>query len=383
MKRDLDYIMEVARAFVRGKTPPAPPGTVRWDRMKRHLERHRVMATFAPYIGASNISPSERKELEQMARAIERRNAFLLLELGRFLPALEEAGCSPVVLKGPALAETVYRSRGQRFFADLDILVRKDRLDTACAVLQQLGVGPAVTTFPPAFYDQYHFHRILSTRSGVLVELHWDLVGPESFYHFDLERLLRRTQNVAFGDGSMRILSPRDQLLHITIQCLNEGFSNFRHLLDARLLFPRIDDLSALADQARVQGLATGLWLLLSLCQELFGLEGSAETLHVLAPRPAVRRCLESLELLQKCLACYAASHPDFIHLVDWLCSPRLAIAARLVRRFILPRGGDLWQAGHHPSESRGLIQRGRLTLLRMRSTVQLIAHQLRCLADC
>ncbi|MER3458636.1 MAG: hypothetical protein C4309_08450, partial [Chloroflexota bacterium] len=56
--------------------------------------------------------------------------------------ALEAASIPAIVLKGPALALTIYPDPALRVIGDLDLLVRREQVEQAMAALHSLGYGP-------------------------------------------------------------------------------------------------------------------------------------------------------------------------------------------------------------------------------------------------
>jgi hypothetical protein len=368
------YLTSLAQAYVCGTEPPAAPPGINWLRLCDLMAAHGVLNTFMPADSAA--PPSLRHDLAAARSRFRKRTAFLLLELSRLLPALEDAGSEPVVLKGAALAETVYAAPEDRFFADLDVLVTKDRREAAGKALENRGYRPAKTQRHPSYYDRFHFHHIFFNGAGICVELHWDLATPQSYWQFDVDRLYRRTQGATLGTTPMRILAPRDQLLHVAAQSIGEGFLDLRHILDAALLYPRIGDPGALAAEAHAMHLAPGVWCLLSLCRDLAGLEISREVLTALHPSRFVGRCLASLDLPALCVTRETSDLSRYRYLIAWLCSPSFAVAARAIRRFLFPGNGELLGLGFQPGERPGLARRARLTLGRLRSLARLLIYQ-------
>ena len=119
---------------------------------------------------------AERHEVRTLARTV-----WLQAHLAAFLRACAEAELPVIVLKGAALAETVYPRLGLRDFRDLDILVRPADAPRARAVLECLGYAA----------DETHWHDLLTgddcqadfarqTSGGpVVLELHTDFVNND------------------------------------------------------------------------------------------------------------------------------------------------------------------------------------------------------------
>ncbi len=103
-------------------------------------------------------------------------NTLLLQALERILKAFQEAGIEVIVLKGAALAQTVYEDIGLRPMNDLDLLVRPKSLRKAVKVLQGLG-------FAPLMYSYARYHVFLR-QENLTAELQWNLL--DGVQHYEL-----------------------------------------------------------------------------------------------------------------------------------------------------------------------------------------------------
>jgi hypothetical protein len=123
---------------------------------------------------AASVTPAEDLAvLNLLAAASALHSDLLFAALARALGALGEAGVTPLVLKGPALACTLYPSSDLRPFGDLDLLVRPTELARADQALRALGYVPDVTK--PTEVDDFHRVYARAGHDGV-VELHTDLL---------------------------------------------------------------------------------------------------------------------------------------------------------------------------------------------------------------
>jgi hypothetical protein len=92
---------------------------------------------------SGSSAPAEIADsLLRMRNANERRNTVIYRECGRLLRALSDAGIPALVLKGPALALTIYRSTASRSFNDFDILVRPEDRNRAIELAIESGFTP-------------------------------------------------------------------------------------------------------------------------------------------------------------------------------------------------------------------------------------------------
>ena len=131
-------------------------------------------------------------------------NTLLYQELDRVLTAFSSAGIPVVVLKGAALALTLYPDIGLRPMGDLDLLVPEEQIDRAVRIVSQLGYDLEGTLqgLNPKLV------RVMGTeinfeggeRIPVLVELHWSLIGgQESRYQPVMDWFWARTEPLEPG----------------------------------------------------------------------------------------------------------------------------------------------------------------------------------------
>lgn len=86
--------------------------------------------------------PAEMREaLAEQARAEAAREGLRGNELVRVLRALAQDGIRPILLKGTALAYSVYESPVSRPRGDTDLLVRRQQVDGVRRVMSALGYG--------------------------------------------------------------------------------------------------------------------------------------------------------------------------------------------------------------------------------------------------
>lgn len=142
-----------------------------------------------------------------------------------------------LLLKGPHLGNTVYDSPRERFYCDLDILVRPGDFESAAALLLENGFKPfAYDAYPPETQRDFK-HWEFRSPWGILVELHRWLSGHDR-YPLDSDGLFARAEKFVFGETAALGLGAEDLLLHL---CLHMGASFFyviepKHVLDIALL---------------------------------------------------------------------------------------------------------------------------------------------------
>ncbi|MBS1248790.1 MAG: hypothetical protein MAG431_00352 [Chloroflexi bacterium] len=102
-------------------------------------------------------------------------NTLLFEELARILTALEAAEIPVLLLKGAALAQTIYSDPALRPMSDLDVLVPFKEIDPAVRTVKTLGYRSDVASLWPCLERVLGHHDHLRNPHGVNLELHWSL----------------------------------------------------------------------------------------------------------------------------------------------------------------------------------------------------------------
>ncbi len=179
--------------------------------------------------------------------------------LQRVLRTLADEGIEVTVLKGAALAATVYSDWSLRHCHDIDLLLDQGSLAAASRVLQDAGVaqgcGPG-----RALRDARLLHE-----SGLPIELHADLFG-HPFYQMGAAGLADCSRVAEIVGVPTRVLSPAATLLHICGHAsYSESRASLRWVTDAWALTARCADLdwAAFLSDARQVNLSLPLHVML------------------------------------------------------------------------------------------------------------------------
>jgi hypothetical protein len=182
------------------------------------------------------------------------RNVLRYHHLGLLLEEFDQAGLSVLMLKGAALALSVYPEVGLREMSDVDLLVRPEQLQTADRLLtiegyQAVDRSAIDLARPPSEHLTTLDYRDLQ---GVkpAIHLHWHLINstvPHADYsrRIDLEGVWARAGRLLLKNRSILELSPSDAVLY-----LSEHAMRVSHSLN-RLMW--LADLAWLIDRRRDQ----------------------------------------------------------------------------------------------------------------------------------
>ncbi|HBX71099.1 MAG TPA: hypothetical protein DEH25_17405 [Chloroflexi bacterium] len=187
------------------------------------------------------------------------RNAVLLGELDRILAAFEAAKIPVIVLKGAALAQTVYPDPGLRPMGDLDLLIPESCVYKTFKLLKKQY----------AFLEAKGDHLIFfKQEAGILLEIHWGLSG--SYQH---EPFIPTSMVNVDKQAGQNVLSTPWQIVHLSTHLTRHSTKNnliLKWVMDLYILLGLLtqDDQEALVKITRNyhrQQSFSEMWVILQL----------------------------------------------------------------------------------------------------------------------
>ena len=238
----------------------------------------------------------ERMRQVYVASAV--RSMCFERDLRGVLRSLRSSGINVVVLKGMFLAEVVYGDAALRSMADVDIMVPREELPRVQATLLDMGFAPREredtelrcrTTKGLAPF----------TRSGFMVEPHWNLSHPTSPFRTDVDGLWARARPATIAGVEVLALSPEDLLLHLCLHTVHKhslglGLLPFCDIAETVRHYAGELEWSRLADRAREWGAARHVGLALDLARSLLDAEVPGFVLEQLIAGGLDSRTLET-----------------------------------------------------------------------------------------
>jgi len=148
-----------------------------------------------------------------------RRNALLFRELECVLHSLAAQQITVILLKGAALAETVYGNIALRPMDDLDLLVRHEDARGALATLTALGytrMGPKEKRADAAI--EFEIEAVLRKPGPVntQIEVHWGLLDSPYYQHrLPMTWFWETARPLRVGGAEGLMLGAEAQILHL------------------------------------------------------------------------------------------------------------------------------------------------------------------------
>lgn len=197
-----------------------------------------------------------------------------------------------VVLKGVSLAVGLTRPE-LRSYNDLDILVPPNRLAEAIDRLESYGFVMLNRNWEP--YRRHLVGELPLMSDNATIDLHWDLVAlarERRDLRFPTTEMVDRSRWISI-DPAIRapVLSPEDQLLHVTTHCALSGAVRLDHLRDVRAVVESAPylDWGLVVDRANAIGVSRLVGHTLDRASRIMDLDVGVEALDQLAGRSSLR----------------------------------------------------------------------------------------------
>jgi hypothetical protein len=250
---------------------------VEWNYLVSKAQQHAVL----PLV-TRNLQAHFRDLLPEAATSMlagaswegMRRNLALTGEMFRMLGLFAKAGIEVIPFKGPTLAVAAYGDLSLRMFADLDILVSEQDLDTAVKALVADGYALeyALTPKQDRLYRKTECAlQLRNSGRNSVVELHWLLT--ERYLSIDLQiaGLWQRRTRTQIGQRAVMSLSPEDLFLYVCVHGSKHRWERLEWLCSVAAVAHSNPHMNwpAIADRARACGTERILHLALLLARNL------------------------------------------------------------------------------------------------------------------
>ena len=232
--------------------PPAPLDPAPWRQLLGTVRYERITGLLAKAVeeGALPVTPEQEADAVEAALGGAARDLRLEQLLLRVAGILGAAGVPFRVLKGPALAHTVYPDPALRSFGDIDLLVPGERFPEAHAALVDAGGTRRYPEPRPGFDRRFGKGASYLMAGGLEVDVHRTLVAGSFGLTLDPARLFEGTATFQLAGRSLPVLGREEQFVNA---CLHTALGNARPRLSSTrdvaqlLLHGGVDDARALA----------------------------------------------------------------------------------------------------------------------------------------
>ncbi|MCP3938601.1 MAG: nucleotidyltransferase family protein [Actinomycetia bacterium] len=215
-----------------------------WRRFVGLARSHRLTPNVGRNLYRSQSVPDDvRPAFERMVAFTTQRGLVSAGALRRIIASLGDSGIPSLPMKGPALSAWLYADWTRRVFADLDVLVDKEDIGRAMAVMESIGFGPfgtmhQLTPEEAAVADrEFYLHDAACWHPELRVklELHWSALSDPTYR--TVGREMQRLVHVDPVERDHGIMAA-----HVLIHGAHHGYRRLLWLLDAAVLGSVLDD---------------------------------------------------------------------------------------------------------------------------------------------
>ncbi len=271
-----------------------------WDLLVRQGRRANLLARLAHRIIEQQlmdrVPPRPRSHLLSALRMADRQSSAMRWEVECILRALAGVDERVILLKGAAYLLSDLPTAKGRTFADVDILVPKQRIAEVESQLMLHGwQGTHHDDYDQRYYRQW-MHEIPPLRHvkrGTSIDVHHTVL-PESARLKINTALLFQSAIAVPGHGRLYVLAPVDMVLHSATHLFHEGTldNGLRDLFDLDCLlrhFGAIPDFwEQLVPRAAELGMRRPLYYALRYCSKILNTPRPVEVINELEPgKPA------------------------------------------------------------------------------------------------
>jgi hypothetical protein len=268
--------------------------------------------------------------------------------------ALVAGGIRFVVFKGEALVEQVYGDLSLRTFRDCDMLIDRDRLEPACAILQHLGYSLDLYGSLEEYLVRGKPAIDMKHSNGSMIELHWAFQGyemspsnPEIIWH---QCQLPNSPGALPGWR----MSPELMLINVASHFQVHEYEEFKPLVDFYLVATKLGDkidVDELFSLARALGMWRIVDLAARLCKRLFVHNPLVERLA--AGAPSVHTRLACNVLTERSLLRLEKVRPTERRLRGLICHGVIPSSTKALRKMLIPKAHELELRFGRPFELR------------------------------
>ena len=329
-----------------------------WEEVFQGLYRNGLLGLTHRYLKQwepQDYPPPEfRQRVQQAYRISTIRMALMYRNTGKVLAQLAESGVDYMVVKGPALAYTVYPDPALRAFNDLDLLVREQDWSAMHRLLVQMEFKPEEDQPqpPPKLVPQAVLYELKyrhpETR-WLLVEVHYDDLLNAGLASRDVAGFWQRAIRVDVEGVPVKALSLEDQLIHLCAHAHYHGYTRLNCFSDMAFIVRDHAaqlDWERLLQTVRIEEAQVGVYYSLHFLDQLLGVSVPEDVMAALQPDRFRRWWHERYLPEEKVLSLQPMWRPDFSFyfipllkrlLPDLLVMGRRGDKLRYLLRLLLP----------------------------------------------
>ncbi len=214
-------------------------------------------------------------QTEALNKEIVFENMKLAAELIQLTRILDQNALPYITIKGPVLAQELYRDITKRQISDLDILVSEHDLLAIADILLERGFQsslPLSLLSNSGFIALDNDFTFLHHTKKIMVELHWKLFPARHKMPLEFGTLHHNARKIILQKHPLTTLSPENNLLYLSLHAAKHLFEQLKWLCDIDRLVRNSTalDLERVLETADQIEVSDALLLALLMSKELY-----------------------------------------------------------------------------------------------------------------
>jgi hypothetical protein len=327
---------------------------VEWEAVLRLAEEHGTSSLL--YQNLSRVGDLVPAAVQaSLGRRHERnvhKSLFLARELIRILDCLDGLGVEVIPYKGLVLSETCYGDLALRQAGDMDLFVRGQEVVRIKNALRDLGYTTRLAVPEEALEDYLEsgYEWTFDGPAGPnLLELQWALEPRFYAVDFDMDGLFTRAVNVTVAGRRVKVPSPEDLLLVLSVHAAKHVWGRLIWLCDiAQVLKWKNLNWDWVQSRARELGTERILRITLLLANRLLEMPIPRAVETVVAEDSAARAIADEIAAMLTAGVSYPVEQVSYFRLMMRVRERRLDRWRFLTRLTFTPGLGE-WEAVRLP----------------------------------
>lgn len=236
---------------------------IRWVYLMRIAGYHGVQPLLYNYLRRVEADLIDEDALHTLRAVVGARSAHSMVlerELGRLAGLFAEIGVPLLAIKGPVLAQSVYKSIALRPFVDLDLVIRHSDFERVEELLSHENYASTpLGSFQKSSYlfihGQYTFWRRIAAMgaTAIVLDIHTAIMPPGYSYTEDFDDLYARSIVLSMAGTDVHALEREDLLQVLCYHGLKNRWDRLKYICDVAEFLRAYPDLDWDTVYARAQ----------------------------------------------------------------------------------------------------------------------------------
>jgi hypothetical protein len=193
-----------------------------WPRLLRIAAQENALVALREYCRNApppGITPIWARQLAILSLETERRMQLLQRRIETTIAGVNDTGVQPLLLKGAALATTVYGRWSDRPMRDIDLFVDPSRAEAARnRALRSGWMSDAELPGDAAYSKHHHLPPLVDAAgSGLRLEIHRYLLPVGHPFAVTPDEIVREGKSISIGQSRAIVMRPHHHAVHLAI----------------------------------------------------------------------------------------------------------------------------------------------------------------------